>query len=148
MSQFMREQIISSLQNDWGGYVNAFYRLTPEAQAIFLTRQGYARLADILAHVVAWWKDGHQAIGQMVSKPSFSSPDVDVDWFNARAVAGVRTLDEAAVIASFEAMRRQMVQLVEGLPPSAFENQHIVDRLYIEVIGHYGEHTLAEPGDR
>ena len=53
-----REQILESLHTDWGTFVERFQRLSPEAQATYLQQQGYARFADLLAHVIAWWQEG------------------------------------------------------------------------------------------
>jgi hypothetical protein len=144
MANSIREQVLAALQNNWATYVERFHSLSREAQTAFLAKQGYGRLADLLAHVVAWWEEGRQAVENLVNDPGFASQDYDVDDFNARAVAGVGDMDESAVIASFEAMRQRMVQLVIHLPESAFENKRIAERLQIEVIGHLGEHTLPE----
>jgi hypothetical protein len=144
MTELIRQQVLAALQNDWATYVERFRRLSPEAQAALLTRQGYVRLADLLAHVCAWWADGHRVIENLITDPGFGLQDYDVDAFNAQAVASVRDLDESAVIASFEAMRRRMLQLVTSLPETAFANKRIAERLQIEVIGHLAEHALTE----
>ena len=142
MTELLREQVLSALQTDWATYVERFQRLPPEAQAAFLAQQGYARLADLLAHITAWWQDGSRMIDHLVVDPDFRMPDYDVDAFNAQAVAAARDQDETTVVASFEATRRNMVQLVNRLPAPAFEDKRLANRLRIEVIGHLAEHAL------
>jgi hypothetical protein len=142
MTELTREQIISALQDGWGTYVERFERLAPEAQAAFLAQQGYARLADLLGHVVAWWEEGQPAISALLDDPDFSSPDYDVDAFNARAVERFRGLDEATVIRMFEAARQAWLALVARLPDGALRNKRIAGRLHIEIIGHLAEHVI------
>jgi hypothetical protein len=144
MTDAMREKVLATLQNDWATYIERFHRLSLEAQATFLARQGYSRLADLLAHVVAWWMDGSRVIENLLLDPYFSMQDYDVDDFNAQAVSGVRDLDEMAVIESFEATRQQMLKLAMSLPEAAFQNRRILERFQMEVIGHLAEHALPE----
>jgi len=144
MTEGFREQVLATLQNDWGTYAKRFHRLSPEAQAAFLARQGYARLADLLAHVTAWWAEGSRAIENLLIDSGVAWQDYDVDAFNAQAVSRVRELDEIAVIESFEAMRQRMARLVMSLPEATFQQKRVSDRLQIEVIGHYAEHALDE----
>ena len=142
MTELTREQITAALQDGWGTYVERFGRLSPEAQAAFLAGQGYARFADLLGHVVAWWEEGLRAIPALLNDPNFGSPDYDVDAFNARAVERFRSLSEPSVIQAFEAARRAWLALVAGLPDDAWQDQMIADRLHIELIGHLEEHMI------
>ncbi len=141
--ELTREQIVGALQDGWGTYVERFERLSPEAQAAFLARQGYARLADLLGHVVAWWEEGLQAVPALLDNPESSSPDYDVDAFNARAVERFRGMDEPAVIHIFEGARRAWLDLVPRLPDGALRNERIAGRLHIEIIGHLAEHAIS-----
>lgn len=142
MSDVTRAQLVRTLQIDWGTYVERFHRFSPEAQKAFLARQGYERLADLLAHVVAWWTEGKRAVEQMLVEPDFQPPSVDVDAFNARAVERVRELEEPVVVESFEQTRASLLDLIRSLPDNAYANKLITDRLYIEVIGHLEEHAI------
>jgi hypothetical protein len=135
-----REQLLETLYTNWGTFVDRFQRLSPEAQARYLQQQGYARFADLLAHVIAWWREGLPAIPTMLNDPNYASPEHEVDLFNARAVASFRDLDEPAVAAIFENLREQWLALVSSLSPEAFQHHQIADRLHIEIIGHFAEH--------
>jgi hypothetical protein len=138
-----RAQILASLHTDWGTFVERFQRLSPEAQAMYLHQQGYARFADLLAHVIAWWQEGLAVLPATLSNPAYTSPDHDVDQFNAQAVDRLHDLNESASSAIFSDLRRQWIELVNGLPAEAFQNEKITDRLHIEIIGHFDEHRLA-----
>jgi DinB superfamily len=138
-----REQILASLHTDWGAFVQRFQRLSPEAQATYLQQQGYVCFADLLAHVIAWWQEGLAAIPTILSSPAYTPPDHDVDQFNAQAVERLHDQSEAAIIILFSNLHQQWIDLVNGLPAEAFQNEKIARRLHIEIIGHYAEHSLT-----
>jgi hypothetical protein len=139
----IREHLLASLHTDWGTFVERFQCLSPDAQAAYLQQQGYTRVADLLAHVIAWWREGLAAITVILSDPVYTAPDQDVDQFNAQAVESFHNLDEMAVIAIFEDLRQQWLELTGGLPDEAFQDVRIAHRLQIEIIGHYAEHSLV-----
>ena len=138
-----REQILTSLHTDWGTFVERFQCLSLEAKAVYLQQQGYARFADLLAHVIAWWQEGLSAIPAMLSDSTYTSPEYDIDQFNAQAVDGVHGLSESTIMTIFEDLRQQWIDLVTGLSVEAFQNEKITNRLHIEIIGHNAEHYLA-----
>jgi hypothetical protein len=142
MSEITREKILDNLEQEWGTYVERFDKLTPGSQKAFLQQQGYARFADLLAHVAAWWQQADHDIEAMLEDPLFKSPDEDVDAFNAQAVENVHPLDEKAVEESFENMRQVMLDLVIALPDEAFQKESFTERFDMEVIGHLEEHRL------
>lgn len=144
MTSPTRQEILSALQGDWAGYIHGFRSLTPEAQAAFLRQQGYARFADLLAHIVAWWKVCHQAVERYAADPTAQPEEFDVDAFNAAAVAEVSQLDDEQVMESFERMRRFMIEFVKGLPDIAFENEKVVNQLEMDFIGHLAEHEILK----
>jgi hypothetical protein len=144
MASLTRQEALRLLQRDWAEYIHQFHCLTPQEQSAFLTRQGYARFADLLAHIVAWWRVCHKAVTRYAADPSAMPIEYDVDAFNARAIAEVSRLDEEQVIESFEKMRRFMIEFVEDLPDSAFENEKIVDQLEMDFVGHLREHKLIK----
>ena len=137
------KQILESLHIDWGTFVDRYQCLSPEAQAVYLQQQGYARFADLLAHVIAWWQEGLAVIPAMLSNLAYTSPDHDVDQFNAQAVARLHDLDESAIVSIFVDLQQQWIDLVNGLPAEAFQDARIAQRLHIEIIGHYAEHSLT-----
>jgi hypothetical protein len=79
----------------------------------------------------------------MLSNPAYTSPDHDVDQFNAQAVDRLHHQSEPAISVSFEDLRQQWLDLVSSLPAEAFQSGSIGDRLHIEIMGHFAEHRLA-----
>ncbi len=142
MAELTREQTLSALHDGWGTYVDRFYCLSPDVQAAYLAQQGYTRLADVLAHVVAWWEEGQRIVAALVDDPDFNPPGYEVDAFNAQAVERFRALDEPAVIRSFEAARQAWLGFVDRLPDSAFRSPKTSDWLHMELVGHLEEHKL------
>jgi hypothetical protein len=147
MASPTRQEILSLIQGDWAEYIHEFRSLSPEAQSAFLSQQGYARFADLLAHIVAWWKVCHQAVERYVADPATQPMEYDVDAFNARAVAEVSQLDDEQVIESFEKMRRFMFEFVRGLHDTAFDNERVINQLEMDFVGHLDEHKI-EQGDQ
>jgi hypothetical protein len=62
MEEITLKSVCGLLEGDWKDYISRFQALFPAAQAAFLEKQGYKRLTDLLAHIVAWWEEGMQAI--------------------------------------------------------------------------------------
>lgn len=142
MTHISREQFLVILANDWGGYVERFRGVSPAEQASFLDRQGYARLADLLAHVVAWWQDGYAMVQKMRADPTLQNPNYNVDEFNARAVERFAETDTAEMMKLYEAERKGMVDLVESLSDAELADERINTRLYYEIVSHSQEHAL------
>ncbi len=138
-----RQDLIAALNDGWGCYVENFRRFSPAEGAAFLKVQGYASLADLLAHVIAWWEMGLQDVPAMLEDPGYPSKEVDVDAFNAAAVERFSEMDEASVIASFLNLRSAWLDLIEHLPDEALRDERVRDRLHIELIGHLAEHAIA-----
>ena len=143
MPKITREQFLDRLQSSWQNYAGRFYRLSPQAQKIFLEKQGYAKLAGLLGHIVAWWQDGVEQVQKMRVDPAFTNPDYDVDLFNARAVEKFGSLDESEVVRIYETQRRAEVDLVSRLTKAELESESINTRLYYDIIMHWDEHPLV-----
>ncbi len=142
MDDFSIEAVTKCLKKQWGTYIERYNKLSAEEQQEYLARQGYVRLADLLAHMAAWWQRGMQLIMVYRHDSSFQPPDVDVDAFNAEAVASVKFLSEAEVISHYEAVRHQMLELIKQLTEVDLQSEAIKRQLSMDVIGHYQEHLL------
>jgi hypothetical protein len=143
MPAVTRSELLRALEQEWGTLVERYRRLTADEKARYLQAQGFARFADLLGHFIAWWEEGIRALGRMPHDPAYQSPEYGVDDFNAEAVRRFAAQDEETVARAFEQTRRELVRLVAGLPEDAFGQQRIADRLHIEIIGHWAEHTPA-----
>ncbi len=142
MDDFSFEAVVKCLKKQWGTYVERYNKLSAAEQQQYLARQGYARLADLVAHVAAWWQRGMLLIMVYQRDPGFQPPDVDVDSFNAEAVASVKFLSEAEVISHFDAVRRQMLELVKGLTEVDLQSDAVKRQFGMDVLGHYQEHLI------
>jgi hypothetical protein len=138
-----RESAAAVLANGWGRYISDFQRLSPQEQAAFLNKQGYARLGDLLAHIQAWWETGLQAIESYRRDPQARMPEIDVDSFNARAVEAVRTKSEVEIVRTFEEMRSRFVEVLEGLSDGEFKDPRILKQIEMELIGHWEDHKIG-----
>jgi hypothetical protein len=142
MDKITRQQFLDRLQNNWLDYAGRFYRLSPEDQKAFLVKQGYANLAGLLGHMIAWWQNAVVAVQNLRSDPAFATQHYNVDVFNARAVEKFGALDEPEVVRIYEAQRQGMVDLVNGLTDAELDIEGINARLCNEIISHWDEHPL------
>lgn len=139
-----RERILETLERGWGTYVATYDAFSPDVQAAYLSRQGYRRFEDVLAHVLAWWREGQVVIRAVLADPNDQAPERDVDRFNAEAVAACRDQDEQDIRRAFETERRLLLDLVLALPPEALLSEKVMSQLNMEIVGHLAEHSLAE----
>ncbi len=131
---------IDMLRREWGDYPGRFRLLTPEKQAAFLKKQGFARFQDLTAHIIAWWEQGITDIEASASGRKTEEPDVDA--FNAQAVVTYGKLPESEVLADYEKTRLTLINLVNGLPDEVFSQQDIQTWIRADVLEHYYEHPL------
>ncbi len=142
MEKINRQSVLDLLMGDWAEYVARFKSLPPTAQAAFLEKQGYRRLADLLAHIVAWWEEGLQAIQRYKNDPASRQPEIDVDSFNARAVEKVRTVSEAEEIRVFERTRNKFIEAVKELSEDNFKDERVLNQIRWELVNHLEDHRI------
>jgi hypothetical protein len=142
MDTITRQSVLELLAGDWADYVPRFQALPPAAQAVFLQQQGYGRLADLLAHIVAWWEVGMQAIPRYQDDPAAQLAEIDVDSFNARAVQKVRTVSDGEEIRAFEAARRKFSDLVMEMTGEDFKDERILTQIKWELVNHLADHRI------
>ncbi len=142
MEEITQQSVLAVLTRDWGSYIGKFQSLSPETQAAFLKKQGYQKLADLLAHIAAWWEVGLQAIENFRTDLDARQPEIDVDPFNARAVEKVRNATDGEVIQAFEKMRRKFVDCVTNLSENDFQDERIVNQIKMELINHLEDHKI------
>ena len=142
MAKVTREQLLDSLENGWENYVDSFLGFSPEQQAEFLARQGYPRLSDLLAHVIAWWEAGEQTVRRLIEEPGYQPPRYDVDRFNLEAVDRFHCLEESDVIQLFDTRRKAWIAWIHKMPEADLQNGKINRQLDIEIIEHLKEHAI------
>lgn len=143
MTQLTRQQLLTSLEQDWGGLISRFRDLPPTVQRAWLAEQGYVRLGDLLAHVIAWWDEAYTAVSRLAAGQPVAAQEYDVDAFNAAAMQRFAGNDETQIIDIFEARRQRWIALLASLPDAALDDPEIARRLHMDLIGHFQEHLLA-----
>jgi hypothetical protein len=142
VEKFTRQSVLDLLNGDWADYIRRFQDLPPAARAAFLEKQGYKRLADLLAHIVTWWEVGLQNIQDYQSDPAARQPEIEVDSFNARAVEKVQAVSEAEEIRVFEDARSKFVQVVQKLSEDDFKDERVLDQIRMELFNHLEDHRI------
>ena len=142
MDKITRQSLLDLLNGDWANYVSRFQGLSPAARAVFLEKQGYKRLADLLAHIAAWWEVGLENIGTYRRDPAFRQPEIEVDDFNASAVQRVRARSDFDEIKTFEAARLNFIKVVKGLSEADFQDERVLDQIRMELVNHLEEHRI------
>jgi len=127
---------------DWGELPAKFQQLSPDQQKHYLTCQGYQSFTDLLAHITAWWERGMLLIKQYQVDADFIAPAVDIDHFNALAVAeaGGKSGDE--ILKAFRKARQRFHDLVVELDTEKQSDPRIIRQIEMELIAHYQEHKI------
>jgi hypothetical protein len=142
MEPITRQSVLNLLTGDWADYVPRFQALPPAAQAAFLQQQGYKRLADLLAHIVAWWEFGLQAIPRFQGDPAARMAEIDVDRFNAQAVEQVQAVSDGEEIRIFEEARQKFLDFARRLSEEDFKDERILTQFKWELVNHLEEHRI------
>jgi hypothetical protein len=137
-----RQSVLDLLAGDWAEYVACFQALAPAGQADFLQQQGFKRLADLLAHIVAWWEVGMQTIPRFQSDPAAQPAEIDVDRFNAQAVEQVRTVSDGEEVQVFEQVRHKFSDFVRRLSEDDFKDERILTQFKWELVSHLEDHRI------
>ncbi len=142
MAQYTLHQVMQTLQQGWGKYVQHFQALSPDMQTNFLEDQGFEDFHDLLAHIVGWWEEGLRVITGILDDPGFQWEERDTDNFNQELVEKYRSWSEVDLLLHFENVRDALLGLVAELPESAMTNEDIRDWLVADVIEHLEDHHL------
>lgn len=147
MKKSDRNEINTSLRDDWRSLPDLFHQLSEVQQECYLDAQGYHCFRDLVAHIIAWWERGMELIERYRADASFTAPPVDVDEFNAQVVANVQDRSEKEVLAAFEKTRRRWLTLIRDLTDHEWRDERITHQLMMEIIGHFNEHRIQKPAD-
>ena len=128
------------LQREWAEAPGRFGALSPEKQAAFLKKQGFARFRDLAAHVIAWWEQGIQSI-EASAQGGVAEVD-DIDGFNAEAVDRFGKLEAGEVFVRYEETRLTLVRLIDSLPEQVYSKPNVQGWLRADVLAHYYDHAL------
>jgi hypothetical protein len=139
-----RKVNLELVQQVWMPYTTQFTQLNPHVQAQWLAGQGYARFADVLAHIIAWWEVAYDRIERLATGQDAPMVQYDVDAFNLEAVRRFAGLDEAEVSRRYSDWCRRWQQLLERLPDQALENPDIARQLQMDLFEHLNDHALPQ----
>lgn len=132
---------LDTLEYEWGSYIANFD--ASEKKDEFLKDQSAVRFGDLLAHNFVWWEEGVNAVQGALKDPSFTyAGPANTDVFNAELVEKYKETSEEELRSLFEQKRLAMIELVRGLPDSAFQNPTIEEWLAADVVEHYDEHAI------
>jgi hypothetical protein len=144
MAEFTLRDVMQVLEEGWGEYVKQFNTLSPEAQAAFLQKEGFANFHDLLAHVIGWWEEGLWIITGILEDPSFTWEERETDAFNLELIEKFRSWSEEDLLLHYENVREALLNLVADLPENALDNKDIRDWLEADVIEHLEDHRIPE----
>ena len=139
LSRFL---VVDMLENEWATYLDDFQRLDEEKKKEFLSKQGFASLHDLLAHVVGWWEEGARITTGIMDSPAFTWEPHDVDAFNRELVRKFESWSDDDLLRHYETVRLAMIELVAELPEDAFFNRDIEGWLRDDLVEHYDEHPM------
>ena len=142
MAEFTLRDVMQVLEEGWGEYVKQFNALSPEAQDVFLQKEGFDNFHDLLAHVIGWWEEGLWIITGILDDPSFTWQERDTDTFNQELVEKFNSWSEADLLLHYENVREALLNLVADLPEDALSNKDIREWLEADVIEHLEEHRI------
>ena len=132
---------LDTLEYEWGSYIANFDASDKKDE--FLKDQSAVRFGDLLAHNFVWWEEGVNAVQGALKDPSFTyAGPANTDAFNAELVEKYKETSEEDLRSLFEQKRLEMIELVRGLPDSAFQNPTIEEWLAADVVEHYDEHAI------
>lgn len=148
--QHAREHLLSAgrfllldiLSQQWATYPADFERLEPDRKRQFLAEQGFESFHDLLAHIVGWWEQGQRVIGGLLNDPGFQQTELDTDTYNRELVRKYSSWPDPDLFAHYNTVRLALIDLIAGLPESAFQHRDIERWLAEDVVEHYNEHAL------
>jgi hypothetical protein len=130
------------LQNEWAEYVADFNGLNDDKKREFLSKQGFEKFHDLLAHIIGWWEEGARVISGILNTPGFAWQSRDTDAFNRDLTKKYSTWSESDLLRHYEAVRMAMIDLTADLPDDAFLNEDIEGWLKDDVVAHYDDHPI------
>ncbi|HSR19362.1 MAG TPA: hypothetical protein VLL49_00475 [Anaerolineales bacterium] len=144
MADFTRELFLQAL-DEWGRFPAAFRGQTAEQQTEFLSRQGYASLRDLLAHVAVWWEEARGVIEDTIKHGERRGRKYDIDAFNGQAIKRFQSTPESGFMTWYETQREQLVTLVSALSAEQLKLGRIQRWLDGVVLEHLKEHGMDAP---
>jgi len=142
--EFTETLYLQSL-DEWGKYADQLKSLSPEEQADFLKRQGYASVYELLAHASIWWEEAEGIIRDTLEKRERPSHKYDFDEFNAASLKRFKGTSNADLLAWYESQRQKMIALVSSLTGEQMKMRRVYGWLNAVILAHLKEHSIMAP---
>lgn len=137
-----QEELLDTLDEDWGGYVQRLHALSEEEQRQFAEAQGYADTKDFLVHIGGWWRATLEAIQAFRTGNSYAPDWKDDAEFEQRGIQEYRDVSLEQVERELEDVRIRLRGVISELTTEELENRDIYGWLYRTVVRQYDEHPL------
>jgi hypothetical protein len=134
-----RGELLRALEAGWGRYLADLRRLPPTHQAAFARLQGFPHLADLLAHLCAWWERTLQVVSALggaaalcPGAPSGAAGDGAERRYRGRGLADLE--------GEFERLRVALAEVIRTLPEGVLADDRVYAWLYEGTVEHYAAH--------
>jgi hypothetical protein len=144
MPEYSRSLFLQCL-DEWKRYPEAFRKMPPDEQASFLSRQGFASLHDLLAHVAGWWEEADGIVRDRIAGRQHPARKYDLDAFNAASLARFKDTPEAELLSWYESQRGQITETVSQLTNEWLKVRTVYAWLDGVILEHLKEHGLDAP---
>jgi hypothetical protein len=145
---YSRQNLLDALAQGWKPYLSPLKALPEDEQEHYARQQGYARVQDVLVHIVAWWELSMQRTSRVLTGPPEIRPEDHVlfpesqDEFNAETITRFQTWTRAAVEEKFAVTLLTLERFLLDLPETALDDERIHRWMRSEAIDHYKDHRL------
>lgn len=104
----------------------AFLAQLPEREIVRPRAQGTWSVKDVLAHIAAWEEEGVHRLALIARRQGhrihFYDDMREVNRFNSRAVAAVRSMRLSTLLSRAARVRRRLIEALRRLPPHALRD--------------------------
>ncbi len=137
---YSRQDLLAALEQGWHQYLSRLHEVSEKEQILYAQAQGFARVEDVLVHIVAWWERSMQRSFMILN--GHQVPRSDVDAFNTEVVESYQQWTREAIEETFATVLTTFERFLKELPETAFENERIQLWLRIDAVDHYEDHRL------
>jgi hypothetical protein len=135
-----RGELLRALEEGWGRYLADLRRLSPTQQAAFTRLQGFPRLADLLAHLCAWWERTLQVVSALGGVAGFCPGALQGTAGGDGAETRYRGRGQAELEGEFERLRVALAEVIRTLPEGVLADERVYAWLYQGTVEHYAAH--------
>lgn len=136
-----RDQILQEIATEWME-LQGLLANVPAGRIEAHPLVGNWSVKDLMGHITTWEAEAMMNIEGFLGHPSRQMRTYpDVDGFNERTVAEKRAVSLEEARRDLVETHTRLVQLLEGLPAAAFDQEPVAHRIQLDSYGHYKEHS-------